>query len=118
MTNKNSATFFILHGSWQASEGWAEVQQLLVQEGYAVELLDLPGHGNNNGMDYHKINLNTYVTFVCKKIQEMDRGRVVLVGHSMSGMVVSQVAENMPIHKLVYVSAFLSGGWRIFNGFS
>lgn len=35
--------------------------------------------------------------------------KVILVGHSMAGVIISQVAENMPnkIDKLIYVSAYL-----------
>lgn len=107
MVNNHKHTFYILHGSWQGSEGWAEVQKLLLQQGHTVELLELPGHGADTETEYHKINLNTYVNYVCKKIQTLSAQSVILVGHSMSGMVISQVAENIPVDKLIYVSAFL-----------
>ncbi len=100
--------FVILHGSWQDSEGWQTVGTLLRKAGFPVCLLDLPGHGCHAGMKFQAINLHTYVNHVCQKIQDLlKKTPVVLVGHSMSGMVISQVAQNIPIRHLIYVSAFL-----------
>ncbi|NJE06685.1 alpha/beta fold hydrolase, partial [Thermococcus sp. M36] len=45
------------------------------------------------------------------------KGKVILIGHSMAGMVISQVAENIPnkIDKLIYVSAFLPKNGETLN---
>jgi pimeloyl-ACP methyl ester carboxylesterase len=101
-------TFVILHGGWQSSRGWKSVAGLLNQAGYGVGLIDLPGHGSQADIPFHKINLQTYVNYVCQQVQEFQKqGPVILVGHSMSGMVISQVAQNMPVDRLIYVAAFL-----------
>ena len=52
--------------------------------------------------------MNDYVKSVTNTVNAQS-GKVILVGHSMAGMVISQVAENIPskIEKLVYVAAFL-----------
>lgn len=107
MINKNKI-FVILHGAWQASDSWQPVADLLNQAGFPVNVLDLPGHGAFREISFHKINLQTYVNFVCQKVQELQQDfSVILVGHSMSGMVISQVAQNIPVQKLIYVSGFL-----------
>ncbi|MBS0350210.1 MAG: alpha/beta hydrolase [Proteobacteria bacterium] len=101
-------TFVILHGGWQSSRGWKAVADLLNQAGFRVGLVDLPGHGSQAGIPFHKINLQTYVNYTCQIVQEFQKqGPVVLVGHSMSGMVISQVAQNMMVDRLIYVTAFL-----------
>ena len=50
----------------------------------------------------------SYVKTVADVIREVD-DKVILVGHSMAGAVISQVAELLPekIERLVYVAAFL-----------
>jgi pimeloyl-ACP methyl ester carboxylesterase len=100
--------FVILHGSWQASEGWQTVGNLLQGAGFRAHLLDLPGHGSHAGMNFQKINLQTYVNYVCEQVQDLQKNApLVLVGHSMAGMVISQVAQNLPVEHLIYISAFL-----------
>jgi pimeloyl-ACP methyl ester carboxylesterase len=54
------------------------------------------------------ISLQSYIEAVTKVVNQQE-GKVILVGHSMGGMVISQVAENVPaqIEKRVYLSAYL-----------
>jgi pimeloyl-ACP methyl ester carboxylesterase len=54
------------------------------------------------------IGLNDYVKTVSEVVNRQ-QGKVILVGHSMAGMIISQVAEQLPnkIDKLIYVSAYL-----------
>jgi pimeloyl-ACP methyl ester carboxylesterase len=68
---------------------------------------NLPGHGENK-TELGKITLNKYSRYITQYIDNIDKN-VILVGHSMSGMVISQVAENAPgnIQRLVYLSAYL-----------
>jgi pimeloyl-ACP methyl ester carboxylesterase len=107
MTQQDVA-LMILHGSWQASDGWKTVASLLKTAGFPVLLVDLPGHGVHAEMDFATINLQTYVNSICQKVQEVQKKLpVILIGHSMAGMVISQVAQNMPIQQLVYIAAFL-----------
>ncbi len=72
-----------------------------------VEVVNLPAHGIDL-TDSKKVGLADYVKTVSNAINKYP-GKVTLVGHSMAGIVISQVAENIPnkIEKLVYVSAFL-----------
>ncbi len=105
---KKTCALVILHGSWQSSEAWKPVASFLKKEGYPVFLLDLPGHGTNAGIPFPAINLQTYVTYVCQQIQHLHKViPVTLIGHSMSGMVISQVAQSIPVKQLIYVSGFL-----------
>ncbi len=68
---------------------------------------DLPGHYRHKAR-FEDITLASYVAHVESLVHASDTP-VVLVGHSMAGIVITQVAENMPdkIDRLVYVSAFV-----------
>jgi pimeloyl-ACP methyl ester carboxylesterase len=80
---------------------------LLESLGHKVLTPDLPGHGQNI-KNPAKINLKVYSRYIIHLIDSIEN-KVILVGHSMSGMVISQVAEMRPdkIHRLIYLSAYL-----------
>lgn len=80
---------------------------LLKNEGHKVLAPDLPGHGKDN-TPIKDISLQAYVDSVCNILDEQNE-KVILVGHSMGGIVVTQAAEYRPekIKTLVYLSAFL-----------
>ena len=98
---------FLLHGAWHSSSCWSLLIPQLEALGHCVQAPDLPGHGSNRA-DAATISLNKYSGYITQLIDNYDN-KVLLVGHSMSGMVISQVAENIPqkIERLVYLSAYL-----------
>ncbi len=99
--------FILLHGAWHANWCWNRVTPLLEKQGHTVISPNLPGHGDDK-IPFTDITLNSYVDSIIRII-ESKKVPVVLVGHSMSGVVISQVAEKVPekISHLVYVSAFI-----------
>jgi pimeloyl-ACP methyl ester carboxylesterase len=103
----SSITFVLVHGAWHSSSCWSLVTPLLIAKGHTVFAPDLPGHGNN-ALPLNKVSLKTYVTDLHSLITSIT-GKVVLVGHSMSGVVISEVANLLPekIAHLVYVCAYL-----------
>jgi pimeloyl-ACP methyl ester carboxylesterase len=68
---------------------------------------DLPGHGSDKS-PVSEVSLRAYADRVVK-VLEAQSEPVVLVGHSMGGIVISQAAEYRPerVKTLVYVCAFL-----------
>ena len=96
----------MVHGAWADESAWGFVRNQLAITAN-VEVINLPAHGIDltNAID---ASLSDYVNTVEAAVKKY-KGKVTLVGHSMAGIVVSQVAENMPdrIEKLVYVSAYL-----------
>lgn len=99
--------YILIHGAWEESRAWDDVSKVLRQDGHTVTALDLPGHGENE-RDLAQVTMEGYVQAVVDEISQLDH-QVVLVGHSMTGAVISQVAERIPgkIERLVYVAAFL-----------
>ncbi len=101
------ATFVLVHGSWQGAYTWDAVKAKLEQQGHPVVTVELPAHGN----DPTPVAGLTLASYSAKVLAVLDAqsGSVILVGHSMAGMVISDVAEQRPgkVAKLVYVAAYL-----------
>lgn len=104
---KENETFVLVHGAWHGAWCWDKVAPLLRMSGHRVITIDLPGHGQDS-FPIADQNLQTYVNKVVQLIDHQP-GKVILVGHSMAGCVISEVAEYRPhkVKKLVYLAAFL-----------
>ncbi|HTI07843.1 MAG TPA: alpha/beta fold hydrolase [Puia sp.] len=105
-TNKKMETIVLVHGAWADASAWDNTTPLLKAQGYDVIAVNLPGHGKDN-TPFAGITLASYVDVVKKAIGA--KNNVILVGHSMAGLVISEVAEQIPgqIKKLIYLAAFL-----------
>jgi putative intracellular protease/amidase/predicted alpha/beta hydrolase family esterase len=103
---KNYPTYVLVHGAWADESAWGFVRNQLAQNANVI-VMNLPAHGIDLTAA-NKVTLKDYVKTVTDAVNQQP-GKVTLVGHSMAGIVVSQVAENIPakISKLVYVSAYL-----------
>jgi len=96
----------LVHGAWHAGWCWDKLKPLLEKHGYIVHVLDLPGHGENK-CAITEVTLQKYVAYV---IEHLPKDKTVhLLGHSLGGIIISQVAEQVPerIKSLIYLSAFL-----------
>jgi putative intracellular protease/amidase/predicted alpha/beta hydrolase family esterase len=103
---KRYPTYVLVHGAWADESSWGFVRNELARKANVV-VVNLPAHG----IDLRSpsvVTMKDYVQTVITAIQAQP-GKVRLVGHSMAGMVISQVAEAIPakIEKLIYVSAYL-----------
>ncbi|HEY4197590.1 MAG TPA: alpha/beta fold hydrolase, partial [Mucilaginibacter sp.] len=108
--------YVLVHGAWQAPYVWDAVKATLINEGNNVTVVELPGHGNDNTAP-STITLNLYRDKVMDAISKIN-GKVILVGHSLGGMIISSVAEKIPakIEKLVYLAAYLpTSGQSLFS---
>lgn len=130
MTHSN-AGIVLVHGAWHNAETWKEILPRLRAEGLIAEALDLPGAGANAlaPKTYNQRPLDpaafatepspnaktsqqertAAVMALVDKVAEKTGRPVVLVGHSMGGVTVSQVAEAAPekIAAAVYLTAFM-----------
>jgi pimeloyl-ACP methyl ester carboxylesterase len=101
------ARFVLVHGAWHGGWCWEKVAPLLQAAGHTVDAVDLPGHGDSPAA-IGEMTLETYARRVADHV-EAAGGPVVLVGHSMGGIPITQAAELAVdrIETLVYVTAFL-----------
>jgi len=105
-------TYVLIHGSYHGAWCWDSVKKELEKNNHKVYALDLPGHGKNH-TPRKNISMKLYVSYVKDFILNNNLQNIILVGHSMGGIVVSQVAELIPkkINKLI-----LLGGVILDNG--
>ncbi len=99
--------YVLVHGAWHGSWCWRKVVPLFRAKSHTVFTPDLPGH-YSSAAPCADITLETYVDSISNLIVSNNH-KVILVGHSMAGVIISQVAENVSerIEKLVYLSAFI-----------
>lgn len=100
-------TYILVHGAWHGAWVWQSVSEILKKAGHRAYAPDLPGHGEQPRA-FKEITLDTYVQTVVQMVRSLS-DPVILVGHSMGGAVISQVAEHVPhlIQTLVYVAGFI-----------
>jgi|TARA_B110000263_G_scaffold249614_1_gene267756 pimeloyl-ACP methyl ester carboxylesterase len=102
-------TFVLVHGASHGSWCWDKVVPLLESQGHDVIAVDLPGNTYGEfDVPPSQVTLSSYADYVCKVLDELDEP-VVLVGHSLGGLTITQAAEHHPdkIRSLVYLTALL-----------
>lgn len=103
------STFVLVHGAWHGGWSWDKIVPLLRDAGHRVLTVDLPGHGTDTDTTaVSKVTLQDYTDHLCR-VLDNESEPMILVGHSMGGLVITQTAEYRPdkIQLLVYVCAFL-----------
>ena len=98
-------TYLLIHGAMHGGWCWAKVAPLLEAAGHRVIAPDLPGHGRDK-TPLAEVDLRAYVDRVVSIMADQAEP-VVLVGHSMAGLTITQAAGQRPdlIRRLVYVTA-------------
>lgn len=134
--------FVLVHGGWHGSWAYTPLASLLVESGHSAVAPDLPGHGLRarfprsyleRPVDAARLavepsplatlTLRDYadevVDTVTRLAARMPERPVVLVGHSMAGLVLNRVGEAVPqlISRLVYLSAWMVATRRSFNDY-
>ncbi|HTF81433.1 MAG TPA: alpha/beta fold hydrolase [Cytophagales bacterium] len=100
-------TYLLVHGAWHPVESWDLLKKKLEKKGHTVKTVQLPGLGKDE-TPLAQITLETHIYAVKKALTQIE-GKVILVGHSYGGVLISAVGEAMPekIEKLVYLTAFM-----------
>jgi pimeloyl-ACP methyl ester carboxylesterase len=101
------STFVLVHGSFHGGWCWDHVVARLTAAGHRVLAPDLPGRGSDARAPA-SLALADYTTHIAEVVAAQPEP-VVLVGHSMGGVIITTVAERVPerLERLVYVCAFL-----------
>ena len=101
------SAYVLVHGAYHGGWCFDKVVPLLEAEGNKVIAVDLPGHGNNR-VPMEQVTLANYIDHVCSVVEAQDEP-VILLGHSLGGMTVTQVTERLPekIDWVVYLTAMM-----------
>lgn len=101
----------LVHGAWHGAWCWQRVLPRLQTAGMAAHAVTLTGVGERAHLMAPAIRLQTHVQDVLGVIAANELRRVVLVGHSYGGMVITGVADQLLqshpglLAALVYVDA-------------
>ena len=101
------ARFVLVHGAFGGAWCWEPVLGPLRALGHTVDALDLPGGGEDE-TPVAEVTLESCAERVGAVLAERPEPAV-LVGYSMGGAIVTQVASNWPerVAALIFVAAFM-----------
>jgi pimeloyl-ACP methyl ester carboxylesterase len=88
----------LVHGSYFGSWSWSRVSPELERRGHRVTAVDLPIGDRSAGAE-------AYAAAVIHDVDWSDP--VVLVGHSMAGLVLPVVAAQRPVERMIFVASLL-----------
>jgi pimeloyl-ACP methyl ester carboxylesterase len=102
------STFVLVHGAWQSTGTWDLLAPLLERHGHRVITPVLRGLGTDQNRLSPNIPLKQHVEDVVAKLS-VSPDRVILVGHSYAGMIISGVVEtnSAQVRSLVFLDAFI-----------
>ena len=100
-------SYELVHGAWMGAWCWDGVAAGLRADGATVATVELPAHGSDQ-TPLPAATLDAYVATVRAAVAAAPQP-VILVGHSMGGMVVTGVAEldGPKLAKVIYLGAYL-----------
>ncbi len=104
-----TATYVLVHPAWHGGWCWKKVVPLLRAQGHDVQTPTLTGLGERSHLASPDIGLDTHIQDIVHVLKYEDLGRVILVGHSSSGAVITGVADRVPeqLAHVVYLDAFM-----------
>ncbi|WP_395350142.1 alpha/beta fold hydrolase [Variovorax sp. UC122_21] len=99
----------LVHGAWHGGWCYARVAERLREHGHRVHATTLTGLGERSHLLSPAIRLQTHIDDVVNLVKWKDLDRIVLVGHSYGGMVVTGAAQSLGprIRAMVYLDAYV-----------
>jgi pimeloyl-ACP methyl ester carboxylesterase len=100
--------FVLVHGAWQSIGTWDLLTPLLEEPGHKVITPILRGLGTDQTRLSSDVTLSQHVEDVLIQVSASPE-KVILVGHSYAGMIISGVVEAVPdkVQRLVFVDGFI-----------
>ena len=101
------STYVLIHGGGHGGWCWQRVARVLRAQGHEVYAPTLTGFGERSHLGNSATSFETFVTDVTQVITFEDLTDVVLVGHSMGGVVIPRVAQRIPerIRQVIWLAA-------------
>lgn len=94
-SGNGDTTLLFLHG-WCINSGYWKDQIDYFSKSYSVYAIDLPGFGQSKAGDRVAWSIKEYAEDVAGFVQKKNLSNVVVIGHSMSGDIMLQVAMSLP----------------------
>ncbi len=88
-------SFVLVHSAWLGGWAWEPVASILEEQGHDDVSPDLPGHGAN-ALPPSQVTMDGYVRGITD-ILDTRQEPVILVGHSLGGIVVARRLSCVPI---------------------
>ena len=105
----NRQKVILIHGWSSSSYAMSPIAGLLSQRFHCISV-DLPGYGSSPPFE-ERATITRYAELIAGLIEEISPGPVVLVGHSMGGMISTTVAIDNPVlvERMVLISPTITG---------
>lgn len=99
----------LVSGAWTGSWIWRHVVPQLRERELNVSAITLTGLGDRRHTATSDTTLSTHISDLIDHIEMEDFDRVILVGWSYGGMVITGVADMLPskVDRLIYLDAFV-----------
>ena len=103
------ATFVLVHPAWFGGWCWKKIIPLLRARGHDVFAPTLTGLGERAHLAQPSTGLDTHINDVVSHLKFEGLSRVILVGNSSGGVVITGVADRAPsqVAHIVYLDAFV-----------
>jgi pimeloyl-ACP methyl ester carboxylesterase/CRP-like cAMP-binding protein len=107
--NPNRQVAILIHG-WSSSHYALSSILPLVAQRFHCLAVDLPGYGQSPPAP-ERVTISRYADLLAKLIEQVSRGPVVLIGHSMGGMISMTLAMRHPVlvERMVLLCPTVSG---------
>lgn len=114
---QSAGSFVLVHGAWHGAWCWRRVADRLTATGHYVSAPTLTGLGERSHLASDAVSLSTHIDDVVNDVQWKDLDRLVLVGHSYGGIVITGAAERLRerIAAIVYLDAFIPADGQSFS---
>ena len=103
------STFVLVHGTWHGGWVWQDVANKLRAIGHRVYTPTCTGCGERLHLTGPDVGLETHITDIAQVLEFEDLKRVILVGHSFSGITITGVADRCRerIDRIVFFDALV-----------
>ena len=92
-------TFALAHGAWHGAWCWERLLEPLRKRGHGAVAVDLPSDDVEAGLEAHA---DTVAAFLAPVEDDL-----IVVGHSLNGLILPLVAARRPVRAIVYLAAFV-----------
>jgi pimeloyl-ACP methyl ester carboxylesterase len=111
------ATLLLVHGGFCGGWYWHKVKTILELAGHIVYAPTLTGLGQYDHLNNPQINLDTHIQDISNLLFFEDVKKVILVGHSYGGLVITGAASRNPsqIDQLIYLDGLIAENGESLN---